>query len=157
MGGSMKIRNVVSEDFFLLREVVNEWTFGGAVQQLVPRFYFEHFQSTSFIVNTPNDTAGIVISFVSQSNPKQLYIHFISVNPDFRKQGVGRLLYSYVFKAAKAHGCEMVSCVTKPINRASIAFHEALGFQSAKIENYYGEGEHRIVFKRSLLENQISR
>jgi predicted GNAT superfamily acetyltransferase len=59
-----------------------------------------------------------------------LYVDRIIVAPDHRGQGLGALLYSAVFDAARAIGAAEVYCEVnlKPANPQSLAFHERLGF-----------------------------
>jgi predicted GNAT superfamily acetyltransferase len=54
----------------------------------------------------------------------------IVVAPDHRGRGLGALLYSAVFDAARALGAEDVVCEVnlKPANPESLAFHDRLGF-----------------------------
>jgi predicted GNAT superfamily acetyltransferase len=59
-----------------------------------------------------------------------LYLDRIVVAPDSRGQGMGTLLYSAVFDAARALGADEVFCEVnlQPPNPQSMAFHERLGF-----------------------------
>jgi predicted GNAT superfamily acetyltransferase len=59
-----------------------------------------------------------------------LYVDRIVVAPDHRGRGLGALLYSAVFDAARALGAEDVVCEVnlKPANPESLAFHDRLGF-----------------------------
>jgi predicted GNAT superfamily acetyltransferase len=59
-----------------------------------------------------------------------LYLDRIVVAPDNRGRGLGALLYSAVFDAARAAGADEVFCEVnlRPPNPESLAFHERLGF-----------------------------
>jgi predicted GNAT superfamily acetyltransferase len=59
-----------------------------------------------------------------------LYLDRIIVAPDSRGQGLGALLYSAVFDAARAIGADEVFCEVnlRPPNPESMAFHERVGF-----------------------------
>ena len=155
-GWFVQLRQVQEQDYLKLSDVVNEW--GGAtnVFQTVPRFLFAHFQQSSFIIETKQETVGILVGLISQTNPKQAYIHFVAVNPDFRRQGIARKLYQHFFEVVKEYGVQEVFSMTAPINRVSIAFHESLGFSHSRIENYNGPGEHRIEFYRELSKQLLS-
>lgn len=142
----MQIRNITTNDYERLADVVNEWGGRSNIYQIVPRLFFEHFQPTSFLIELHGETIGILIGFISQTDEKQAYVHFVGVNPKFRQQGIGRQLYKHFFDSVKQYGCLEVHCVTTPLNRASIAFHESLGFMANKQKDYSGPGEDRITF-----------
>jgi predicted GNAT superfamily acetyltransferase len=64
---------------------------------------------------------------------------------------LGRLLYEEFFEAARGHGRTIVRCVTSPGNEASVAFHQALGFEvEGVVEDYDGRGESRVLLTRRL-------
>ena len=78
-------------------------------------------------------------------------MHFVGVSPDARGSGVGRDLYETFFEAARAHGRQVVRCVTSPVNDASVAFHRALGFEPERVaHDYDGPGEDRVLLVRRL-------
>jgi GNAT superfamily N-acetyltransferase len=56
------------------------------------------------------------------------YIHFVGVHPDYRKAGIGRLLYQRFFDACKANDRLIVKSCTSPVNKLSIDFHLRMGF-----------------------------
>jgi len=87
------------------------------------------------------------------------YCHLISVDPDFRGRGVGRLLYEDLFEQARAVGARVVKAICPPENTASQAFHRSLGFELIGNDrgdgiivqpDYAGPGEHRCVMIRQL-------
>lgn len=155
-GRAMQIRNVTTDDYERLSHVVNEWGGRTNVYQIVPRLFFEHFQPTSFIMELHDETIGIIVGFISQTDVRQAYVHFIGVNPKFRQQGIGRQLYKYFFTIVSQKGCKEVSCTTTPLNRTSIAFHEAIGFQAKKMKDYNGPGEDRITFSYHLQNDVVT-
>jgi hypothetical protein len=75
-------RNVIEDDYFKVMDVINNWWGGRQMTHLLPRLFFEHFQSTSFIVEDVNNRlSAFLIGFVSQTHPNVAYIHFVGVNP----------------------------------------------------------------------------
>jgi len=130
------------------------------MSDMLPRLFFAHFNGTSFLAEKDRIIAGFLVGFISQSHPDTAYIHFVGIHPDFRKQGLGRILYERFFAIVRQKGCRCVRCVTSIINRNSIAFHTAMGFQTVPglaeedgisfHPDYDGPGEHRVLFIRHL-------
>lgn len=103
---------------------------------------------------------GFLVGFLSQSDPKVAYVHFVGVDPSLRRHGVAAGLYDRFFRLAVGRGVTRVDCITSPGNWVSLAFHTGLGFRVAPgdttIEevavqfDYDGPGLHRITFTRPL-------
>jgi ribosomal protein S18 acetylase RimI-like enzyme len=156
----MNLRNLEPSDYPAVISVLDEWWGGRHMSDMLPRLFFTHFSSTSFLAEEDGTLAGFLVGFISQTKPDNAYIHFSGIHPDFRKQGLGRLLYERFFKTVQMKGCRYVRCVTSIVNRNSIAFHTALGFSTeagnAVAEgisfhpDYDGPGEHRVLFVRQL-------
>ena len=146
----MKTRNIVETDYAKVTAVLNEWWGGRQMTHLLPRLFFEHFQQTSFVVEDYKGLAAFIIGFVSQTNPQEAYIHFVGVNPTYRKQGLAKELYGLFFDTVKQRGCHTVRCITTPINEGSIAFHQSMGFSVVLGKDYAGEGQDRILFSREI-------
>jgi len=132
------------------------------MSDMLPKLFFVHFQPTNFVAEQDGKIVGFVTGFVSQTFPDEAYIHFVGVDPKYRKSGLARALYEKFFITVLNLGCHTVRCVTSPVNKDSIAFHRSLGFSvesndSEKtidgisvFEGYDGEGEDRILFYRAL-------
>lgn len=130
------------------------------MSDMLPRLFFTHFCNTSFITELDNRIIGFLIGFLSQSCSKEAYIHFAGIHPDYRKQGLAEALYTKFFQTAQASGCEIIKCVTSPINKSSVAYHLHMGFEAEPSEvqengipyhlDYDGVGEHRVLFVKHL-------
>jgi GNAT superfamily N-acetyltransferase len=122
--------------------VVDEWWAGRHVALLLPRLWLQHFNGTSWLAETVDaGLAGFLIGFLSPDQPEVAYCHMLAVNPNLRRHGIGRALYERFFAEARAAGRSRVIAVTWPANRASLRFHEALGFQLVRgpdTQNLYG-------------------
>ncbi len=125
----MNIRNVRPSDYPTIIAVLDAWWGGRKMSAMLPRLFFEHFSNTSFIIEESGKIVAFLIGFLSQSQSDEAYIHFVGVNPEYRKQGFGRLLYEHFFSSARVNQRQTIRCVTSPINRTSIAFHTHMGFQ----------------------------
>ena len=146
----MHTRNVVVEDYSKVTSVLNDWWGGRTMTHLLPRLFFEHFQPTSYVIESNGELVAFIIGFVSQTNPKEAYIHFVGVNPTYRSQGHANNLYQLFFSTVRQLGCNEVRCITTPVNTGSIAFHEAIGFTVQVAKDYAGDGQDRIVFWKEI-------
>lgn len=155
----MLIRPLDPRDHALIISVVNDWWGGRNMRDMLPRLFFAHFCDTGFVASRGGQIAGFLIGFVSQCHPEEAYIHFAGVHPQHRSQGLGKMLYTRFFHEVSARGCQTVRCVTSPVNRGSIAFHLAMGFETEQAEpgmpmpvaeDYDGPGEHRVLFRKTL-------
>jgi ribosomal protein S18 acetylase RimI-like enzyme len=156
----MHIRNVLSSDYTPVISVLNEWWGGRHMSDMLPKLFFIHFNKTSYIADEHTEIIGFIIGFVSQTNPEEAYIHFLGIHPDYRRKGVASKLYNHFFDIVRGMDCKVVKCVTSTVNKPSINFHRAMGFQvekgSAEIEgvsfhsDYDGPGEHRVLFMKNL-------
>lgn len=154
------IRHAEPSDYQPIVAVLDEWWGGRRMTAMLPKLFFVHFRSTSFVAEQDGEIVGFVIGFVSQTFPTEAYIHFVGVHPGFRKGGLARTLYEKFFAAARNLDCRIVRCVTSPVNKDSISFHRCMGFSveaSEKvvdgipvIEEYDGNGEDRVLFYKSL-------
>ena len=149
-GMSVAIRHVQPSDYGRVIQHVNEWWGGREMAPMLPRLFFIHFESTSFVADREDGTlAGFLIGFLSQTDPETAYVHFIGVAPAERGSGLGRELYECFFDAARRNRRSVVRCVTSPQNTASLAFHEAMGFEQEGTTDD-GAGSSRVLLARRL-------
>ncbi|MBU1426045.1 MAG: GNAT family N-acetyltransferase [Gammaproteobacteria bacterium] len=156
----MKIRPLEPNDFDAISPVIDEWWGGRPVRGLLPRLFFEHFQTTSFALTDEQNLAGFLVGFRSQSFPSVGYVHFLGVRPDVRAKGYGRLLYEHFFSVASGLGCTEVRAITSPVNESSIRFHLRLGFRllpgNGEVGGFPvslghgGSGQPRVLFSKQL-------
>jgi ribosomal protein S18 acetylase RimI-like enzyme len=155
------MRNVQPTDYEPVIRVLNLWWDGRDMTDMLPRLFFAHFQGTSFVAEHQGKIVGFIIGFVSQTLQHDAYVHFVGVAPDFRRNGLGRLLYDQFFLTVTKLGCTVVRCVTSPVNRSSVAFHLRLGFSTEPkassdgglpiAKDYDGVGEDRVLFVKRLV------
>jgi len=156
----MLIREIQASDYKKVISVIDEWWGGRHMSDMLPKLFFVHFQSTSFIAEEDGNITGFLVGFLSQTHGNEAYIHFIGVHPNYRKAGVARKLYEVFFETVKQKGCDTVRCVTSPINKTSIAFHTRLGFEIEEGDSiiegvsihsdYDGRGGSRVLFIKRL-------
>jgi predicted GNAT superfamily acetyltransferase len=156
----MQLRHIENADYDYIVSVVDDWWGGRPVRSLLQRLFFEHFSSTSFVLIDETKIVGFLIGFRSQSQPHTAYIHFVGVDPSYRGNGLGRSLYLRFFDAVKSLGCTEVECITSPVNKVSLQFHTAMGFQTIAGDgviddipvhcNHAGKDQPRVLFSRQL-------
>ena len=148
----VRIRHAQPSDYGTVIQHINAWWGGREMAPMLPKLFFVHFESTSFVAETQEEgLVGFLCGFFSQTHDDEAYVHFVGVAPSARSSGVGRQLYERFFAAAQAGGRNLVRCVTSPVNAGSLAFHEALGFARERIvEDYDGRGEARVVLVKRL-------
>jgi ribosomal protein S18 acetylase RimI-like enzyme len=156
----IQIRHAEPFDYAPVISVVNGWWGGRNMADMLPKLFFVHFRQTSFVVDKDGNIVGFIVVFVSQTFPNEAYIHFVGVHPAFRKKGIGRALYKQFFEAARKLGCTIVRCVTSPVNKESVVFHQRLGFSMESgnkeiegipvAEAYDGRGEDRVLFYKDI-------
>ncbi|WP_044748383.1 GNAT family N-acetyltransferase [Bacillus alveayuensis] len=156
----MLIRNVSPDDYHSIINVLNDWWGGRQMADMLPKLFFIHFQETSFVAIDQEQIIGFLVGFVSQTYSDEAYIHFIGVHPEYRKQKIASKLYELFFEKVKEKGCQLVRCVTSPVNRTSITFHTRMGFEIESgdrvvdgisvFSNYDGKGNDRVLFVKHL-------
>lgn len=148
----LAIRHAQPSDYARVIQHVNAWWGGRDMAPMLPKLFFLHFEGTSFVAERDDGTiAGFLIGFLSQTDEREAYVHFVGIAPELRGSGLGRQLYERFFSVARAQGRKTVRCVTSPANEASVAFHEALGFTVDRVAtDYEGPGEDRVLFVKQL-------
>ena len=137
-----------------------EWWGGRDLSSCVLKVFFIHFNNTTFIAEIGDRMVGFLAGFLSQSEEKTGYIHFAGVHPQFRKAGIGRLLYETFYAACRSTGRSIVKSCTSPVNKLSIKFHQKMGFEIEPgdgivddvpvTRDYLGRGNPKVLFKKIL-------
>lgn len=65
----------------------------------------------------------------SQTHKDEAYVHFIGVNPKFRRKGIASTLYSYFFDVARANNRKVVKAITSPVNKNQLNFIKKSDFK----------------------------
>ncbi len=126
----MRIRELRNEDYDYIISRVNDWWGGRDMGPGLPRLFLDHFANTSLAAEDDHGRIiGFVVGFMSPQNQDEAYIHYTGVDPAHHGSGVGRSMYQAFFKNAREAGRGLVSCITSPVNKASIAFHSKMGFE----------------------------
>ena len=77
----------------------------------------------------------------------------MAVGPAYRGQGIARAAMEFIME--KCAGSWRIHLVTHPENFRSIPLYESFGFViESRIENFYGDGEPRIIMAKENNENR---
>ncbi len=161
------VRRARTTDHTTLVECVQRWWGDSRTPEqarelslLLPRLFLQHFAGTSLVLEDETGVRAFLVGFHSADHPHEAYIHFVGVDPELRKQGVARRLYTAFFERAAAAGRTEVRAVTSPRNTGSIAFHRAMGFEldagDREVDgvpvqsDYDGPGQDRVAFRKKL-------
>ena len=125
---SLIFRRPIPDDWDRVLAVMPEWWGGRDLRAMLPEVFFEHFRTTSLVVEHEDELVGFLVGFSCPDHDDEAYVHFAGVHPAWRRAGLAGDLYRRFFALARAHGRTVVRAVTAPVNTGSIAFHTALGF-----------------------------
>jgi GNAT superfamily N-acetyltransferase len=124
----LSVRHTQPIDWERVMAVMPAWWGGRDLRALLPRIFFEHFRSTSWVVEHEEQLVAFLVGFLCPTHEDEAYIHFAGVDPGWRHSGVARDLYGRFFEVAHANGRTVIHAGTSTVNRDSIAFHQRLGF-----------------------------
>ncbi|MEA2544863.1 MAG: hypothetical protein QOI09_136 [Chloroflexota bacterium] len=159
----VRFRRPTESDHAPIVRLVDEWWGGRRVSGLLQRVWFQHFTGTSWIAEDEDGhLLGFLVGFISPDDPEVGYVKMIGTNPNRRRHGLGAELYRRFFDDVAGRGVRRVKAITWPGNRASVGFHQSIGFGLVDgpgtqnlfgfpaFADYDGDGEDRIVFVREL-------
>jgi GNAT superfamily N-acetyltransferase len=159
LGLTMNVRHIAKIDFDRIVEVIDHW-WGGPISTFAhPIFYYE-LGEQALVVEQGADMIGFLLGFAApgsaQSDAGQEairtgYVHLVGIHPEYRRRGVGRLLYDRFAEACRQAQCQRMKAITTPGHEGSIRFHVALGWRMQEIDDYAGPGRRRIVFTKALV------
>lgn len=157
---NINIRNGRPSDHENIVFVMPDWWGGRDLSSSVLKVFFIHFTNTTYIAEINNNLIGFLVGFLSQSEENVGYIHFVGVHPNYRKDGIGRLLYQNFFNACIANKRSIVKSCTSPINKLSINFHLHMGFIIEPGDgvvddipvtlNFLRKNDPKVLFKKEL-------
>ena len=122
---------------------------GQDLRPILPRLFFEHFNGTSIIIENEGNNSeiiGFLIGFVSQTDAGIGYIHFMGVNPRYRRRSIARSMYRHFEELVTSKGCTEIHCLTDVNNGKSRSFHQSLGFCEEPSE----DEPHLVLFCKKL-------
>jgi GNAT superfamily N-acetyltransferase len=156
----VRLRNARPSDYERASALTESWWDGRPRGPRLPRVFFVQFAPVSFVVENDDGLAGLLLGNLRQSRADEAAVHFVGVDPAYRRLGLGRQLYERFFTSVQQLGRSSVRAFLMPADRDAIAFHFAMGFEAqpgdAVIDgvpvwlDYTGKGGHRVVFSRPI-------
>lgn len=144
----MKTRPLTKPDYDEIVQVIDRW-WGGPTSALAHPIFFYELGRLARVVEDEGRLVGFLLGFRCPDAPVG-YIHLVGIHPDYRRRGVGRVLYAAFEEDCRGEGCTQLKALTTQGNEGSVRFHAALGWGAAEIEDYAGPGRLRIVFTKEL-------
>jgi GNAT superfamily N-acetyltransferase len=155
----MNVRRITKPDFDRIVEVIDHW-WGGPISTFAHPIFFYELGEQALIVEQGSDMIGFLLGFLipgagtdgkGGAGARIGYVHLVGIHPDYRRRGVGRLLYDRFTNDSREAHCERLKAITTPGNEGSIRFHLALGWNVHEVDDYAGPGRRRIVFSKQLV------
>jgi GNAT superfamily N-acetyltransferase len=158
----MNVRRITKGDFDRIVEVIDHW-WGGPISTFAHPIFFYELGEEALVVEQGADMIGFLLGFLvasprAESEARQKgartgYVHLVGIHPDYRRRGVGRLLYDRFTQECRDAKCVRMKAITTPGNEGSIRFHLALGWNVHEVDDYAGLGRRRIVFTKELVSS----
>lgn len=145
----MITRPLGKADYDHIVQVIDRW-WGGPTSALASPMLFYELGSLARVVEHDEIMVGFLLGFIAPGPPKTGYIHLVGIHPEYRRRGVGRMLYQTFEDDCRAAGCTRLKTISAVGNEGSIAFHRATGFNVTFVEDYAGPARHRAVLLKAL-------
>jgi ribosomal protein S18 acetylase RimI-like enzyme len=158
----MNVRRITKADFDRIVEVIDHW-WGGPISTFAHPIFFYELGEHALVVEQGVDMIGFLLGFlaagpeaaakgeVASGAVRTGYVHLVGIHPEYRRRGVGRLLYDRFTSDSREARCVRMKAITTPGNEVSIRFHLALGWGVQEVDDYAGPGRRRIVFTKPLV------
>jgi hypothetical protein len=125
----LRIERCTQQDFLaILSSLEDFWgEAAGRVRGVHHPMFVHEFGDTAWVVREDRKIVAYLFGLWSQAEPAG-YVHLVAVRRSHQGRGLGRMLYERFERLARDRACTKLKAITSPVNTASIAFHERLGF-----------------------------
>jgi len=144
----LQTRPLTKADYDQIVRVIDRW-WGGPTSALAHPIFFYELGKLARVVEADGVLVGFLFGFIG---PNIGYVHLVGIHPDYRRRGVGRLLYAAFEEDCRREGCLKLKAITTLGNEGSVRFHHAQGWDMAEVEDYAGPGRLRIIFTKKLIK-----
>ena len=98
----MQTRPLTKADYDQIVEVIDRW-WGGPTSALAHPMFFYELGRLARVVESDGRLVGFLLGFIAPT-PQIGYVHLVGIHPDYRRRGVGRLLYAAFEDDCRARG-----------------------------------------------------
>lgn len=148
----MQTRPLTQSDYEYIVSVLDRW-WGGPSGTLAHPMFFYELGRLARVAVADDTVVGFLLGFICPDRPTG-YVHLVGIHPEYRRQGVGGLLYAAFEEGCRAEGCTELKAITTANNEGSVRFHLAQGWSMKEEPNYAGVGRLRIVFNKALSQGR---
>jgi len=128
------------EDYIAIEKKVTSRTYASITEEEEVKKEFEN----GFVYMIKKDDKSVGIISYEIKDDESAYISGLSIDPDFQGQGIGRIALVKILN--EINNFSKVWLITHPDNFRAIKLYESLNFKiTGRKENYFGDGEPRIV------------
>lgn len=145
----MITRALTKDDYDHIVQVIDRW-WGGPTSALAHPLFFYELGTLARVVEHDGILVGFLFGFVAPGPPSTGYVHLVGIHPDYRRRGVGKVLYQTFEEDCRSTGCRRLKAITTLGNDGSIAFHRASGWSSVVVNDYAGPARPRVMFEKTL-------
>ena len=117
---SMSTRPLTKADYDEIVQVIDKW-WGGPTTALAHPIFFYELGRMARVVEDQGILVGFLLGFVCP-DARVGYVHLVGIHPDYRRRGVGKILYASFEGDCRCEGLTELKAVTNLGNEASIRF-----------------------------------
>lgn len=144
----MRIRGITKPDYDYIVSVLDLWWGGPSMERASP-FFFHELGEHALIAEDGGRVVGFLLGLAVPAQELG-YVYLVGIDPDYRRLGVGKLLYGQFARQCAALGLRRLKAIGMVGHEGSQRFHSALGFRVTEVADYAGRGRARLVFERDL-------
>lgn len=144
----MQVRGVTKADFDFIVSILDRWWGGPSGIPSHPIFFYE-LGEHALVAEEGGEVVGFLFGLTVERPSPTGYIHMVGIHPDFRRAGIGKLLYEAFTDHCSARGAKRMKAIAFPGDDGPLAFHKALGFDATVDADYAGKGRPRVVFTKA--------
>jgi GNAT superfamily N-acetyltransferase len=144
----MIIRGITKRDYDYIVSVLDAW-WGGPSSERASPFFFHELGEYAFIAEEDERVVGFLLGLMLPARGLG-YVHLVGIDPLYRRNGVGKLLYQHFTDACKRAGLLQIKAIGMVGHEGSRQFHTAQGFEAGEMADYAGPGRARIVYTKAL-------
>jgi GNAT superfamily N-acetyltransferase len=160
--GALAFRHPTEDDHLAVVARAEAWWPAPGVRASFPRLWFRHFGGTCWLAEEGRRLVGFAVGFIGVEHPSEARVLLVGVDPNHRRQGIGRALLERFADTVSERGADSIQAVIWAGDRPAIDFARALGFQPDSgpgtsliygvpaYADYDAEGDDKVVLRLKL-------